>query len=178
MVENNLCAAGPSKPLGIPVQIYVSGPGADQSYRSKRVRNCPDANNSFYSVISSDGVKIITVEKVWKYSTQKGQGGISEKDSGKLKRYVDYIFQNPRDFGLPKDLLKSSAVKIFSGHSRGAAACLPSWVWNVDQRFGSSGLKNAHLVCLDPVSGQTGNGYWMGKNWTTPALYSGFRLMR
>jgi len=64
---------------------------------------------------------------------------------------------------------------IFSGHSRGAAAGLSSFLYKV--KDSDSFRKQLAGKCitnffLDPVSGQTGNNYHMDENWNTGKLYN------
>ncbi len=160
--------------LAYPIQIYVSGPGASRSYKNRQSFKCPGANNSYYTMFEKAGKKIITVEKRWRVTTQIAKGGVSKNDSGKVRHYVDHIFESPDLFGIPGNVLDSDEIKVFSAHSRGAAACLPAWAW-VDREHRRR-LRNSHLVFLDPVAGQTGNGYWMG-NWDIRQLYSGFKAV-
>lgn len=160
------------------MHIYFNGPGASRSFIDRILTKCPGANNSYFTMADEGSTKVITVEKKWKMASS--MNGISADDSEKTQKYMQYIFENLEQFGLDKaDVFDEESVFVIAGHSRGAAACLPSWVGTLAPNM----LPNAHLVLLDPVAGQTGNSYNIGNSWTTfataadtnPILYSVFK---
>jgi len=185
-------------------QIYVNGVGSNQKdysgFNQNNIRWVDDDVIAQYA-INDLGVTrpITTFGKTFKNDNHGGgdfryvigidreydgsvAGGYEDEDS--KQAVFDVLFT------LARYDLKAFDKIIISGHSRGSAVGIASFLFGVKEAWEGNGdfagfqslvqevfgnANTINVVALDPVAGQTGNDYHMGDDWNIGQAYSWFK---